>query len=385
MRLPSLALSVTLAAGIAASLLTGPAAHSVPAAGRSVDTEVAASAPAARQRAAAPLKWTALGDSYSAGALIPRWDPSDGCGRSNHNWERQLARRLDAEGSRGVRLTDVSCGAAAIDQGVLDKQPCELLLGPPFNRGKCGWPAKPAQIDALKGDEDVVTVGIGGNTLGFAEVLATCLEMGVKQGTPPSLGPGCSDHYERGAGKEWLEAKFATLTREYTTMMGRIHKDAPHAKVFLLGYPTVVSKPFNQLTCYWGNFKRLGTLRLGVDGDFVIGLEQRLNEVIERQAQKNPQWATYVDTYRSSQGHGVCARGEEQWMYGVFDDLVIPPGETKPADPAEYQCPQRDELPAGVPKGEACTLVHPNVRGAANQADQMHAAFRHAGLTRGSV
>ncbi len=117
-----------------------------------------------------------------------------------------------------------------------------------------------------------------------------------------------------------------------------------------------------------------------MDGDFIIGLEQRLNDVIEEQAQDNSQWATYVDTYQSSQGHGVCATGTSQWMYGVFDDLVIPPDETKPADPAEYQCPPRDQLPPGTPKGEACTLIHPNVRGAKNQADQAHTAFEGGGL-----
>ncbi|WP_158838690.1 GDSL-type esterase/lipase family protein [Streptomyces sp. NRRL S-1022] len=143
-----------------------------------------------RQQAAGPLKWTALGDSYSAGALIPKWDARDGCGRSNHNWEQQLAQRLNTETSDWVRLKDVTCGAAEINKGVLSPQTCDMLLGPPFNRGTCAWPARPAQIDALNGDEDIVTVGIGGNTLGFADVLAKCLEMGVEPGDPPSPGPG---------------------------------------------------------------------------------------------------------------------------------------------------------------------------------------------------
>ncbi|MFF4415773.1 SGNH/GDSL hydrolase family protein [Streptosporangium sp. NPDC001559] len=371
MRPPSIALSVALAGGVIANLLSGSAAHATP-----VTTPNAT--------AQQPLKWTALGDSYSANALVPRWDPSDGCARSNHNWEQQLARRLNAETSDWVRLTDVSCGAAEIDKGVLSPQTCDVLLGPPYNRGTCAWPAKAAQIDALNGDEDVVTVGIGGNTLGFAGILAKCLEMGVKQGDPPTLGPGCSGYYENGEGRQWLADRFATLTREYTLMMRRIHERAPHAKVFLLGYPTVVSRPFNQTTCYWGNFKRLGTVRLGVDGDFLIALERRLNEAIRQQARDNQQWATYVDTYESSQGKGVCATGANQWMYGVFDDLVIPEGEIKPADPAEYQCDLLNVLPAGVPRGEACTLIHPNVRGAANQANQTYAAFRNAGLTPGS-
>ncbi|WP_158838692.1 hypothetical protein [Streptomyces sp. NRRL S-1022] len=69
--------------------------------------------------------------------------------------------------------------------------------------------------------------------------------------------------------------------------MAQIHQRAPHAKVFVLGCPTVLSRPFNQLNCYGGNFKRMGTIRLGVDGDFVMGLEQRLNDVIEEQAQDN--------------------------------------------------------------------------------------------------
>ncbi|MER0446650.1 SGNH/GDSL hydrolase family protein [Streptomyces sp. Edi4] len=380
MRLRPLALSVTLAAGIAASLLASPATSATPAVARHATVNAAASAVKARQRADEPLKWTALGDSYSAGAVIPAWDSSDGCARSNHNWERQLTRRLNDESASGVQLADVTCGAAEIDKGILSPQTSDMLLGPPFNRDPGAWPDRPAQIDALNGDEDIVTVGIGGNTLGFGNILTKCLELGVEQGDPPSLGPGCSGYYENGEGRQWLADKFATLTRQYSAMMGQIHERAPHAKVFVLGYPTVISRPFNQLTCYWGNFKRLGTLRLGVDGDFVMGLEERLNDVIEGQAQDNPEWATYVDTYRSSQGHGVCATGTDQWMYGVFDDLVIPQGETKPADPAEYQCPQRDELPADVPKGEACTFVHPNVRGARNQADQAYAAFREAGL-----
>ncbi len=29
-----------------------------------------------------------------------------------------------------------------------------------------------------------------------------------------------------------------------------IHQRAPHAKVFVLGYPTVLSRPFNQPNCY---------------------------------------------------------------------------------------------------------------------------------------
>ncbi|MEV6156876.1 SGNH/GDSL hydrolase family protein [Nonomuraea sp. NPDC052129] len=384
MRLPPIALNVTLVSGIAATLLTGPAAQAAPATAQHTILNSAGPAATAQHQSRASLKWTALGDSYSAGALIPRWDPSDGCGRSNHSWEQQLAQRLNAGTSNSVRLTDVTCGAAEIGKGVLHPQTCDMLLGPPFNRGACAWPAKPAQIDALNGDEDIVTVGIGGNTLGFATILAKCLEMGVEPGDSPSPGPGCSGYYENGEGRHWLADKFATLTHEYTSMMAQIHQRAPHARVFLLGYPTVVSRPFNQLNCYWGNFKRLGTIRLGVDGDFLIGVEQRLNDVIGEQAQDNPQWATYVDTYQSSQGHGVCATGTDQWMYGVFDNLVIPQGETKPADPAEYQCALRDELPPGTPKGEACTLIHPNVRGANNQANQMHAAFDGAGLTSGS-
>jgi hypothetical protein len=85
-----------------------------------------------------------------------------------------------------------------------------------------------------------------------------------------------------------------------------------------------------------------------VDGDFLIGLQQRLNDVIEQEAQDNLRWATYVDTYRSSRGKGVCASGADQWMSGVFDDLVIPQGETKPTDPAAYRCALRDELPPGT-------------------------------------
>ena len=51
--------------------------------------------------------YVALGDSYTAGPLVPTTDVANGCFRSDHNYPSLLARRLDV-----ADFTDVSCSGA---------------------------------------------------------------------------------------------------------------------------------------------------------------------------------------------------------------------------------------------------------------------------------
>ncbi|MFG3055511.1 hypothetical protein ACGFZP_31835 [Kitasatospora sp. NPDC048239] len=76
--------------------------------------------------------------------------------------------------------------------------------------------------------------------------------------------------------------------------------------------------------CAYGNFHQLGTVRLANDAPYLDGLQRQLNQTVADAAGENR--ATYIDTYASSGGHGVCAHGSNRWMYGVFSDLVLPAG-----------------------------------------------------------
>jgi hypothetical protein len=337
-----------------------------------------------------PLKWAALGDSYMADVAVPPWQSpadSDGCGRSERNWEQQLATRLNTQSPNWVNLTDVTCGSATVDAGILGKQ--TALVGPPYNGApEGGYPARPPQIDVVTADTDIVTVGIGGNDLGFGPILTKCMELG-------SENHRCQPYFETGEGRPQLDAGWRTLRTGLAATMAAIKQHAPNAKVFVLGYPAVAGAPI-QSQCTREilgipNFYKLGPM-MKDDAPWFDEIEQALNFEVENAAETAG--ATYVDTYTSSIAHGAClpSNGANQppnpdkWMYGIFDKLVLPPGVTKPAKP-EYHCAGRDEvensLPVGVPfiAGEACTFVHPNYYGAQNQAEQAYRAFESAGLT----
>ncbi len=313
--------------------------------------------PAALAAGSEPASYVALGDSYSANVFVRPWDASDGCGRSARSYPRQVAASL------GLSLLDVTCGAAEVQDGIMGPQPPEKILGPPSVPPAGGWRQKDPQIESLTSGTDYVSVGIGGNTLGFGEIVTQCLTRGLDT---LGFGTPCTTYYTRGAGRDWLEAKFAQLDREFTGMMAAIEDRAPRARVLVVGYPAIV--PSNT-GCSWGAFAQLGTVTKG-DMPWLDGVERRLNGLLERQAADHD--ATYVDTYESSVDHGVCESAPQRWMYGVRSDLT---GDGDQTDPPSEICSQ---IPGD---GAACTFVHPNASGADNQARQVRSAFEHLGVT----
>ncbi|MFE0191665.1 SGNH/GDSL hydrolase family protein [Streptomyces sp. NPDC058989] len=311
----------------------------------------ASGAPAA---AVDPPTYVALGDSYSAGSFVRPWDDSDGCGRSYRNYPHQVAERL------GYELTDVTCGAAEVVEGILEPQPSEKVLGPPTTPPPGGWDAKAPQIDALSHDTDYVTVSIGGNSLGFGPILTKCLELGAF--APVWKPTPCTDYYtDGGGGADWLDGQFARLDADFDRMMTQIRAAAPHAKIAVVGYQAVVADPSG---CRYGHWNQLGSIRKG-DMPWVDELERDLNGLLKKQADNHG--TAYVDTYGTSTGHGVCESGDAKWMYGIKDNLT---GDGDQTDPPAGPCRQ---IPG---TGESCTLVHPNARGLDNQAREVTEALR---------
>ncbi|MER7463803.1 SGNH/GDSL hydrolase family protein [Streptomyces sp. NPDC097981] len=313
-------------------------------------------APASAAPAPPPLDYTALGDSYSAGAFVRPWAAGDGCGRSAVSYPQQTARRLD------VRLTDVTCSAAEVRAGVLEPQ--TELTGPPSVPPKTGWAPRPAQIKAVTATTDLVTLGIGGNSIGFVDIVRKCIEQGI---AAFGIGRPCSTHYTRGPGTAWLDGRFTALEADLATALKDIRTRAPHAKVAVVGYPAVVA---DSTGCSFGEWRRLGTVTKG-DMPFLDTLERRVNTLLRTQAQRAG--AVYVDTYTSSTGHGVCAGADQRWMYGIKDDLT---GSGTQSDPPSGLC----RLVPG--DGEACTVLHPNLRGTTHQADLVTQALAGLGARR---
>ena len=126
--------------------------------------------------AGGPPHYVALGDSYTAGPLIPDETGSPGgCLRSTHSYPF-----LVAAGTGAATFTDVSCqGATTADMTHAQSVP----LG-----------TNPPQDKALSASTTLVTLQIGGNDIGFSNIIIHCTTLSL---TNP-FGSPCKDHYTSG-------------------------------------------------------------------------------------------------------------------------------------------------------------------------------------------
>ncbi|WP_329362588.1 SGNH/GDSL hydrolase family protein [Streptomyces sp. NBC_01483] len=251
---------------------------------------VASSVPAsAAPRHVGSLDYVALGDSYAAAPGVPEQiDPA--CARSNSNYPHLVAARDKAV------LTDVSCsGAATADLA--------LATG-----------TAPAPYDALSRKTDLVTVTIGGNDIGFSSVLGHCASL---VSSNPAGSP-CRDDLTQG-GTDQVEQSIAATASKISRVIAEIHRRAPHARVAMVGYPSLF--PDSGVGCTSASVPFAA-------GDFAYLRDKTksLNSMIARQAKRGG--ATYVDTYTPTIGHDMCRPVGERWI-----ESLAPQTPTAPAHP----------------------------------------------------
>ena len=256
---------------------------------------------------AGPSSYVALGDSYTSGPGIPSQIPeSGGCGRSDHNYPHLVAAALEIE-----RFTDVSCGSATTDH---------MAQAQPLPGGLTNGP----QFDALSADVDLVTLGIGGNDIGFGEIIVTCA---LRSLVLPITAP-CRDHYNRNGDE--LGSRIAATAPKVAAVLAAIRQRSPDARILVVGYPVIL--PADGPGCW-----PLMPIAVG-DVAWLRTVEGRLNAMLADEAAKAG--GAFVDTYSSSAGHDVCRLPGRKWVEGI-----VP---TAPAAP-----------------------VHPNALGMANTADRV--------------
>ncbi|MEU5534684.1 SGNH/GDSL hydrolase family protein [Streptomyces sp. NPDC020362] len=302
------------------------------AAGALVPVQLAGAQPAA----AASYEWVALGDSYTAGVIPAAGDvfeyPRDGCERTDQSYPQVIDRDLGGL----IDLTNVSCGAATIEDVTFRaQQPIGRHL-PPFSEDPdYPFPPVPPQSEAVKPGTDVITVGVGGNTLGFADILMKCLELGGGSG---GVGTPCKDDLAAD-----IPGRLTKVSRDYDQMLATLHERAPHAKILAVGYPTVIPKDTSK--CRYNDLHQFLSITRG-DLDWLRqDVLEPLNKAIDKAAGAHRS-TTFVNLYDSSQNHSVCDAGK--WVEGIVD---------------------HDDRPA---------LVHPNARGHRNAADHVASAILNA-------
>ncbi len=256
--------------------------------------------------AAGAADWVGLGDSFAAGPLIPNQSLSPlGCLRSDRNYARV------AVAGTGMSLADVS-GSGARTTHMTNPQSTSAGTNPP-------------QFNALSAATRVVTVQIGGNDIGFTEILQNCV-------TYNPFGRPCRNRYNPG-GNDEIHARIVATAPKIAAVLQGIHAKAPSARVLLVDYLPIL--PENGSGC-WPQVPLAYS-----DVPYLRAKHQELNAMLATQAAANG--ATLVKAYQAGIGRDACRSTSVRWV-----EPLVP--------------------------GNAAAPFHPNARGEAGVAVPVKAA-----------
>jgi hypothetical protein len=251
--------------------------------------------------------WVGLGDSFAAGPLIPSQTLTPlGCLRSTRNYARLASAQL------GVTLKDASCSGA---------ETAEMTTPQSTYAG-----TNPPQFDSIAADTQIVSLQIGGNDIGFTEILTECQ-------TANPFGRPCQDKYVRGDQDE-LRNRIAATAPKVAAVLAGI-KARTSARILILNYEAILpssgSGCWPQVPIAWA------------DVPYVRGIQRALNDMIASEASKAG--AKLVDTYTVSLGKDACKGSGTRWV-----EPLVP--------------------------GNAAAPFHPNARGMAGVTPAVVAAAR---------
>lgn len=252
----------------------------------------------AAQAAASPLRYVALGDSYSAASgVLPIDLTAPQCLRSLRDYPHVIA------AATGAQLEDVTCGAAETGD-FFESQ----------------YPGTAPQLDAVNADTQLVTMTIGGNDSGvFIDTILDCGAAGLS-----TLGQGspCKDRYGSSFEDTIDDTTYPSLVRS----LAAVRAKAPEATVAILGYPWI-------MPASGGCFDKM-PVATG-DVPYVRGIQATLNDAVRRAAAATG--TTYVDMNAVSNGHDACQPLGVRWVEPVLqgtNPVIVHPnalGESKMA------------------------------------------------------
>ncbi len=220
--------------------------------------------------------YVALGDSYSSGEGNPPFDtrsnvPGDRCHRSADAWPRLLGvKRAEHLACSGAKIKHV------LDEGQASREPDNV-----------------PQVRRLRGINrrapvSVVTISIGGNDLGFADILGDCFVGTCLR--------HLSDDYRK------IDRIARKLEREVYPALRQV---APDAQVIVVGYPRLFPRSIRDtVRCGWLTPHELTNLNRAQDR-----LDRKLREAADAAG------VAYVSVLDALDGHELCTR--DSWMYPV--------------------------------------------------------------------
>jgi lysophospholipase L1-like esterase len=223
-----------------------------------------------------------MGDSYSSGEGVPPFIPgtdiaANRCHRSTRSYSEDLS------GTPGFpeRLASFACSGANIAN---------------FYPGKGQYNEKQGQLDelgSLNTNVSLVSLTVGGNDVEFRRILTTCVAIDACE-IPLDLPT------------IWLIDK--TVSRLGALYQAILAK-APHAQVYILGYPHFFS-PHPSFYCNGIDF---------TEAHWITAMEDRLNRGISSTINRlHNSRLHYVDTSSAFAGGELCSASHPVYMNGII-------------------------------------------------------------------
>lgn len=258
--------------------------------------------------------YLALGDSYSAGEGLPKFKSgtdtkTDTCHRSSQAYP-QLVYNFGLPDT--AWFTFKACSGAIVDSFVTT------------------FKSEPPQLNWVSPDTRYITLSIGGNDVGFADVLKDCI-YGIGRLVDGGTGsPGCRFRHDRAVrdriaalGSDQCYLESCLIVPSLTHLYEQIQARAPQAIIRVVTYPKLFTQnPGSRVAVYT---KVAGKSALYIDGEDAKWINQMgdlLNGRIAYSAQlaaEGPVTISSVDpnfgSLPSFYSHGVG--DPDPWIFGV--------------------------------------------------------------------
>ncbi|WP_242677270.1 SGNH/GDSL hydrolase family protein [Streptomonospora litoralis] len=230
--------------------------------------------------------YIALGDSYSsgegAGEYAEGTAASGGCRRSANAYPERVADSFDFSGQLGFFACSRQRGEAMLQS-----------LG-----------ETKSQIGRVTAHTSLVTIGIGGNDLGFTTILKKCMLR-----VPLMETTACSDQEER------IERNMRAFDSTFEDIVDEIRERAPDARILVVGYPRLF--PTDPEGMYY-------TLAPH-DQEWLNHMLKRFNKQVRQSTaeldagiveDRQTGSVEYVRMYDALKGHEIGS--EKPWLNGVL-------------------------------------------------------------------
>lgn len=236
--------------------------------------------------------YVALGSSYAAGAGLAPLAPNDvlavACGRSTIAYPYLVADALD------LTLINATCGGATTGNVAITPQ-------------VAGGQTIPLQIEAVTPETDLVTITIGGNDVNYTQSILREACLGGLASTPQvpfavflqSLPIGLCTPRPDSDVRDLLTG----IEDSLITMVQAVQARAPHARIVLVDYLTVLPQ----------NGKPCEAMPIPQDRQkFLLDVAQQLSLATKHAAQQTG--VELVAASKLSQGHDACSA--DPWTRG---------------------------------------------------------------------